>query len=51
MKEASTQFKILVPLLVLLVCFPLFLPQYWMHILIITLWYVYICVAWNLNAG
>jgi branched-chain amino acid transport system permease protein len=42
---------ILAILMVLLILLPHWLNPYWVHILIYSLWFVYLCSAWNIVGG
>ncbi len=45
------KFWIFIPLIFLTLFFPFFLSQYWLHVMIISLFYVMMASSWNLIAG
>src|SRR4030067_2775098 len=53
-KQQTTNFKKLwVPILFIIIAIfpPFFLSQYWLHVMIISLFYVMMASSWNLIAG
>jgi branched-chain amino acid transport system permease protein len=53
-KQQTTNFKKLwIPILFIIIAIfpPFFLPQYWLHVMIISLFYVMMASSWNLIAG